>query len=228
MLLLYQAPLLKERCMDANFWHEKWETNRIGFHESQPNPLLVAHFHSLSLRQGSRIFVPLCGKTLGIAWLLSNGYRVAGAELSEMAIRQLFAELGIEPEVTDVGDLKHYHATDIDIFVGDVFAVTREMLGDVDAVFDRAALVALPEAIRIQYTNYIKDITDYAPQLLITFEYDQRLMNGPPFSVTGEEVSRHYASDYDISPLATEDIGLKGTQAVSEKVWLLQSVNNRG
>lgn len=213
--------------MDANFWHERWESNRIGFHESQPNPLLVAHFDSLSLQQSHRIFVPLCGKTLDIAWLLSNGYRVVGAELSELAIRQLFAELGIEPKVANVDNLKHYHATDIDIFVGDVFAVTREMVGAVDAVFDRAALVALPEETRKRYTKHLMHLTDHAPQLLITYEYDQRLMNGPPFSVTGEEVRRHYASHYDIAPLATEDIGLKGTQSVREKVWLLQPVNNR-
>ena len=60
--------------MDANFWLQKWENNQIGFHENKPNPLLVKYFHILSLEKGSRIFLPLCGKSLDMAWLLSRGY----------------------------------------------------------------------------------------------------------------------------------------------------------
>lgn len=210
--------------MDADFWHQKWETNVIGFHESKANPLLVAHFKELSLAKDSRVFVPLCGKTLDIAWLLSKGYRVAGVELSELAIEQLFAELGIEPEITDIGEIKHYSATDIDIFVGDIFELTRKMLGTVDAVFDRAALVALPENMRTQYTRHLTDITANAPQLLLTFEYDQKLMDGPPFSVREEAVSQNYKDHYDISLLARVDVvnGLRGSLAAKESVWLLK------
>src|SRR5258708_29645765 len=104
--------------MDAKFWHQRWEANEIGFHESNANPLLLTHFKALSRPKGSRVFVPLCGKTLDIAWLLSNGYQIAGVELSELAIKQLFVELGIEAEITDIGEVKHYSATAIDIFVG--------------------------------------------------------------------------------------------------------------
>jgi thiopurine S-methyltransferase len=111
--------------MDANFWHQRWETNQIGFHESQANPLLTTYFKDLSIANGSRVFVPLCGKTLSIAWLLSEGYRVAGAELSELAIQQLFAELGIEPKITDMGAMKRYSGTDINIFVCDIFYLTH-------------------------------------------------------------------------------------------------------
>ena len=210
--------------MDANFWHQRWAANEIGFHQSQVNPLLVTYFNALSLMKGSRVFVPLCGKTLDIGWLLSNGYRIAGAELSELAIQQLFGELGVEPEITDKGEVKHYHATNIDIFVGDVFDLTRQMLGSIDAVFDRAALVALPENIRFRYTKHLTDLTDNAPQLLITFEYDQKLMEGPPFSVSSDEVSRHYQESYEISPLKSLDVrgGLRGKFAAKENVWLLK------
>lgn len=210
--------------MDADFWHQKWETNVIGFHESEANPLLVAYFKELSLATGSRVFVPLCGKTLDIAWLLSKGYRVAGIELSELAIEQLFAELGIEPEITDIGEIRHYSATDIDIFVGDIFELTRKMLGTIDAVFDRAALVALPENMRARYAKHLTDITANAPQLLITFEYDQKLMDGPPFSVREEAVSQNYKDSYDISLLTRVDVvnGLKGSLAAKESVWLLR------
>lgn len=206
--------------MDANFWHQRWETNQIGFHESKVNPLLIAHFPALSLPKGSRVFVPLCGKTLDIGWLLSHGYRVAGAELSELAIQQLFVELGVEPQIMDMGEIKHYTATDIDIFVGDIFNLTQKMLGSVDGVFDRAALVALQETMRIQYTKHVADITDNAPQLLITYEYDQKLMEGPPFSISNEEVSRHYKGGYEIAPLASVEV--MGKLAGKENVWLLK------
>lgn len=212
--------------MDANFWHQRWESNNIGFHESKANPLLVSYFKSLSKPKGSRVFVPLCGKTLDIAWLLSNGYRIAGAELSELAIKNLFAEIGTEPEITGIGELKHYSATAIDIFVGDIFDLSREMLGPIDAVYDRAALVALPETTRIRYTKHVTSITDNASQLLITYEYDQKLMDGPPFSISGEEVNGHYKDGYVISHLADLEVkgGLKGRYAAKENVWLLKSL----
>ncbi|MEP7289012.1 MAG: thiopurine S-methyltransferase [Chloroflexota bacterium] len=210
--------------MDVKFWHQRWEANDIPFHESKANPLLVTYFKELSIAKGSRVFVPLCGKTLDIAWLLSNGYRVAGVELSELAVKQLFVELGIEPEITDISEVKYYSATDIDIFVGDIFNLTRKLLGSIDAIFDRAALVALSENMRIRYSKHVTDITGNAPQLLITYEYDQKLMQGPPFSISNEEVSRHYKDSYKISPLISLDVmgGLKG-RVVKENVWLLNT-----
>src|SRR6187551_2260702 len=108
--------------MDPNFWHQRWEKNEIAFHEGKPNALLVQYLHELSLAKGRRIFLPLCGKTRDIAWLLANGYRVAGAELSRIAIEQLFAELGVQPSITAIGTVERYSARDIDIFVGDFFA----------------------------------------------------------------------------------------------------------
>ena len=151
--------------MDTNFWHQKWENNELGFHESEANPLLVKYFNELSLAEGSRVFVPLCGKTLDIAWLLSNGFRVVGAELSETAITQLFAELGVMSNRSVVGEVKHYSAKDIDIFVGDIFTVSSKTLGLVDAVYDRAALVALPEEMRHRYTAHLMEITHQAQRL---------------------------------------------------------------
>ncbi len=168
--------------MDKNFWHQRWENNEIGFHESKANPLFVSHFKNLAIEKGSCVFLPLCGKSLDIGWLLSNGSRVVGVDLSELAIKQLFAELGVEPGITDIGEIKHYSAKDIDIFVGDIFALTGDMLRPVDAVFDRGGLVALPEDIRSRYTKHVANITDNAPQLLISYKYNQDLMDGPRLS----------------------------------------------
>ena len=211
--------------MDPSFWHQKWEKSEIAFHESEANPLLVKHVNELSLANGSRVFVPLCGKTRDISWLLSNGYRVAGAELSQIAIEQLFMELGLQPEISTVGEVEQWSANRLDIFVGDIFALSRKMLGPVDGIYDRAALVAFPEDMRHRYTAHLTGMTGKAPQLLICYDYDQSLMQGPPFSIRNEEVYRHYADTYEVTLMASTDVsgGLKGKCAAKESVWLLKS-----
>lgn len=209
--------------MDAQFWHDRWASNEIGFHKSEANPLLVKYLGELPLATGSRIFLPLCGKTLDIGWLLSRGFQVAGAELSGIAIQQLFAQLGVTPTITKVGALDHYHAPQVDLFVGDIFAVPPALLGPVDAVYDRAALVALPQQMRARYTAHLTTLTAQSPQLLISFEYDQHAMEGPPFSVTTAEIHQHYGHRYDITVLASLDVpgGLKGRCPATERVYLL-------
>jgi len=210
--------------MKASFWHEKWVKGEIAFHESETNQQLLAHFDKLALPKGSRVFLPLCGKTRDIAWLLNSGYRVVGAELSELAIKALFDDLGVEPEISSVGELIHYRAKDIDIFVGDIFNVSTELLGTVDAIYDRAALVALPETMRNQYTSHLINVTDKAPQLLITYAYNQQLMDGPPFSINEEEVKRHYAETYQVTIVDSMNVegGLKGKVTSVETTWLLK------
>jgi thiopurine S-methyltransferase len=209
--------------MDASFWHNRWQTNQTGWHEPTVNPLLIAHFPSLNLAPGSRVFVPLCGKSLDLGWLLSRGYAVAGAELSELAVTQLFAEIGMEPSISVVGKHRLFHGEGIDIFVGDLFDLSRETLGSIDAVYDRAALVALPEAVRVQYTAHLKAITALAPQLVIGYEYDQTAVAGPPFSVTPDELYRHYSHDYTLTLLSRVEVpgGLKGKCPATEHIWRL-------
>lgn len=210
--------------MDPEFWHNKWHTNEIGFHMSEANPMLLAHFQRLQLQPGQRVFVPLCGKTLDIAWLLDQGFRVVGVELSILAIDQLFSNLGIRPEVTEYEELIHYRAPNLDVFIGDIFLVSPELLGVVDAVYDRAALVALPADMRAQYTQHVLSITATAPQLLITFDYDQACLPGPPFCVDEAEVDRHYGAAYQIQLLESAAVpgNLKGVCPAQELVMLLQ------
>ena len=211
--------------MDASFWHQRWGANDIPFHERAANPLLVKYFQALSLGKGGRVFLPLCGKTLDIGWLLSNGYDVAGAELSEIAVKQLFIELGMEPEISEIETLQHYRAKSIDIFVGDIFHLSSKTLGSVDAIYERAALVALPGEMRDRYAAHLMEMTSKAPQLLICYEYDQALMEGPPFSISNEEVHRHYEGHYELTLLERANVlgGLKGKCAAKENVWLLHT-----
>jgi thiopurine S-methyltransferase len=209
--------------MDRDFWHRKWENKETGFHESEANPLMLKHLGALGLATGSRVFVPLCGKTLDIHWLLAQGYRVAGVELSTIAVEQLFAELGLIPEIVRDGELLHYRARHLDIFVGDVFALSAQLLGPVDAIYDRAAYVALGGDTRTRYAAHLTAVTNAAPQLLICYSYDQALMAGPPFAIGDDEVATTYGGRYALTLLEKADIagGFKGRFPAAEHVWLL-------
>lgn len=210
--------------MEASFWHAKWEKNEIGFHLDEVNPLLREHFDQLALDTGSRIFVPLCGKSRDIGWLLAAGYRVVGAELSRMAVEQLFSDLGVAPRIEQTGTLTRFAAEAIDIYAGDIFELSAAQLGQVDAVYDRAALVAFPEAMRRRYADHLAAISNRARQLLIAYEYDQHLQNGPPFSVCPDEVRHLYGPRYGLTLLASTEVagGLRGKCPATEHVWLLR------
>lgn len=210
--------------MHADFWHDKWERNDIGFHEGKPNALLTKHIDKLNLATKSRLFLPLCGKSLDIVWFLSKGYQVVGIELNRLAVEQLFDTLEIIPTIESVGKMMRYYTDALDIFVGDFFDLDAETLGNVDAVYDRAALVALPTNMREEYTAHLQNITHQAQQLLICFTYDQSQLPGPPFSISDEELHTHYAETYTLTLLdnQTVDGGLKGQCAAKEKAWLFR------
>ncbi|MDX2267127.1 MAG: thiopurine S-methyltransferase [Bryobacter sp.] len=213
--------------MDPDYWHQKWANRQVNFHQPQPNALLVEHLSALALLSGARILVPLCGKSLDIHWLLDQGYHVVGAELSRLAVEELYAELGHSPTLTTTltpGPLDHFSAPMLDVFAGDIFHLTSETLGPlapIDAIYDRAALVALPPDTRTRYAHHLQRLTRGAPQLLLTFEYDQNTMPGPPFSVPAEEVHRHYAPGYSLTELARQPVpgGLKGFCPAEEIAW---------
>lgn len=210
--------------MEPDFWHRKWEANEIAFHEGEANTLLVRHFHSLGLAPGARVFVPLCGKSRDLNWLLGHGFAVVGAELSRLAVEQLFAELGVVPEITEIGPLERFAAEGLTVFVGDIFDLKRDTLGPVDAIYDRAALVALPEPLRGRYAAHLVHLTHGAPQLLIAFDYEPSLLVGPPFTVPEHEVRRLYGAAYHPTLLEKHPLkgGLRGAEPVAEDAWKLE------
>lgn len=209
--------------MEPSFWLDRWANNQIGWHEADFNPLLTAHFAALHLPPQARVFVPLCGKTRDIAWLLQQGYRVVGSELSELAVQQLFDELGVAPTIADVGNLRRYYAEAIDIYAGDIFDLDARRLGAVDGIYDRAALVALPPDMRAHYASHLIALAGNAPQLLISFDYDQKLMPGPPHAVLTAELWQLYGAHYRLELLAAPAVagGLKGVAPAHEMVWHL-------
>lgn len=213
--------------MDGDFWRRKWRDNQLGWHQPVAHPMLLSRLAALDLAEEARVFVPLCGKSLDIHWLVANGFRVAGAELVETAVEQLFSELGLEPSISQARASRRYGAEGIDVFVGDLFDLDRDELGQVDAVYDRAALVAMPAALRPAYATHVAEITARAPQLLITFDYDQSQLEGPPFSVDDQEVRGLYGDVYEALFLDSAEVagGLKGKCPATEKAWLLRSAD---
>ncbi|MGB3725675.1 MAG: thiopurine S-methyltransferase [Glaciecola sp.] len=212
--------------MDANFWHQRWKKNEIGFHESEGSLLLKRYFDTLPLSengQGARIFVPLCGKTRDIAWLLNKGLKVVAIELNQQAVEALFEELGVKPNITKQTPFTVFSAPNIVVYVGDFFALQAQHIQPVDAIFDRAALVALPPQLREQYTQHLLAISQHCPQLLITYHYDQALFKGPPFSVPASEVFSHYEQTLVVTPLYTGKIdgGFRGHNDVFESAYVL-------
>ncbi len=211
--------------MNPDFWHERWNENRIGFHEADSNPMLSEFFDRLSLKPGGRIFVPLCGKSNDLHWLSAQGYTVVGIELNQLAVETFFAhEVGTE--ITEQGACRLYKSNNIEIFVGDFFDLSDEMLGPIDAIYDRAALVALPASMRGRYVDHLANITKTAPQLLISFDYDQALMKGPPFSVPSAEIANLYDGVYRHKLLSSQEITGKLEEKCqgSENAWLLEAI----
>lgn len=181
--------------MDAQFWRQCWQRGRIGFHQPKVLPLLPKHWPSLALGGNGRVLVPLCGKSLDMHWLAAQGHDVLGIELSTLAVEQFFIEAGLQPERYRSALGEHYCAGRIEIIQGDAFALRREDLADIVGIYDRAALVALPPAMRAGYITAIYDqLRAGCRGLLITLEYDQQQMDGPPFSVPQLEVESQLAA----------------------------------
>lgn len=212
--------------MNICFWNERWEKNEIAFHMKEVHPMMIKYFDKLHLSKGNRIFIPLCGKTLDISWLLSKGFYIVGIEINQEAVNMLFDELDVNPTISEFDTFTLYSAHNIEIFVGDFFNLTSEILGNVDAIYDRAALVALPIEMRLEYTSHLLNITNAASQLLISYEYEEKLKKGPPFSVKEMEIEHHYINYYEMTLLEENfDIpnGLKKKFNAKETIWLLKN-----
>ncbi len=216
--------------MYDEYWQKKWESNEIGFHQANPNPLLNRYFETLDLQPGSRVFVPLCGKSMDMLWLAQQGYQVVGVELSTIACRAFFEEHAIPFTVTQLEHFTLYHSAKITLLEGDLFHVSKDLLGQIDAVFDRAALVALPQATRRRYADFLMDLLPpNLRMLLVAFTYDQQAMQGPPFSVDSHEVAELYGAKFHIEVLFNEAVPkisphlqAKGLTWASEQAYCLR------
>ncbi|MCY1339453.1 Thiopurine S-methyltransferase [compost metagenome] len=216
--------------MDEQFWRSRWAENQIGFHQSEVNPYLQRYWPQLALPHGCQVLVPLCGKTLDMAWLAGQGHRVLGVELAERAVQDFFAEQGLTPRVTQQGVLRRYSAGAIAILQGDFFAVTAADVAQCQALYDRAALIALPPPMRDDYVAHLQRILPArCVGLMVTLDYEQARMDGPPFSVPETEVCRHLQAGWEVEMLERNDVlgnnwkfASRGLDALHEPVFRLR------
>lgn len=207
--------------MEADFWHERWAEREIGFHQQEINSFLQRYWSKLELPRESRVLVPLCGKSTDMVWLAQQGHSVIGVELSEMAVQEFFEELKVAPAVDETGPFKRYAVDNIELLVGDFFALTAQDLADVAAVYDRAALVALPPEMRRDYAKLLTSLLPAQVQaLLITFEYRPGDAEGPPFSIAADEVDSLFQDRCNISKLDSQYFDLRGVDATEHAFHL--------
>ncbi|WP_447983310.1 thiopurine S-methyltransferase [Nitrospira sp. Nam74] len=192
--------------MESEFWHQRWASNQIGFHEGQVNAYLAGHYELLGLTPGQTVFVPLCGKSVDLRWLADQGAHVLGVELSPIAVKSFFAEQELTPRTRKEGAFAVWESGPIRILSGNYFALTPAHLAGVHAVYDRAALIALSPERRADYVAHLDRLLPGARRtLLVTLEYPQEQMQGPPFSVAESEVHRLFA-DARVERLGAQDV----------------------
>jgi thiopurine S-methyltransferase len=210
--------------MEAEFWQQRWEEGRIGFHREEVMPLLTQYWPALAVPAGGQVFVPLAGKSLDMLWFAAQGHRVLGVELSPLAVEQFFTENGLQPEVHPSPYGIHYRAGAIELICGDAFALDEAALADCAAVYDRAALIALPPAMRQRYAEQLyARLPAGCHGLLITLEYPQAEKNGPPFSVDETEVHDLFDPRWEVERLERRDILANEPSFVAEGVTALST-----
>lgn len=193
--------------MHADFWHKRWERNQIGFHQEQVNPYLEQYWPTLAIEAGARVLVPLCGKSLDLAWLAGQGLQVLGVELSQRAVEDFFSEQGIAPERLEQGAFVRYRAGDVELWCGDFFQLSAGDVAGCTGLYDRAALIALPPEMRERYAAHLSAILPKGcAGLLVTMDYDQSQLDGPPFAVVGDEVHQLFGSRWQVREEAAQDI----------------------
>jgi len=212
---------------DHRYWLDKWERSDIGFHQPKPHPLLKQFFHVLQLAKNARVFVPLCGASIDMIWLLEQGYQVVGIELSELACESFFATHKLPFTTSKTGDFTLYQNPSITLICGDYFKLTRDLLGPVDAVYDRAALIALTKEQRAKYVQHLFKLVDSQTKtFIITIIYDEQTMQGPPFPVFSSEVQSLYSKHQSIKLIheqtiksISQHLQAKGLKEASEQVY---------
>jgi len=214
--------------MHHEFWHERWRTRQIGFHQSSPHPFLERWWSTIGAPRGARVYVPLCGKSLDMVWLAVHGHTVVGSELSPVAVQEFFGEQGAAPGVEQRGPFKRHAANAFEIFEGDAFELTPELLGPVGAAYDRAGLVSLPPALRPAYVrSFAHLLPPGIPALLVAFEYPQQLRDGPPFSIEPEEAAELFGGDFEVRELERINIIAESPKFAERGVKALYEVAYR-
>jgi thiopurine S-methyltransferase len=188
--------------MEISYWQSRWQNNNIGWHSGRVYPPLPATWPLLSLTFNPKVLVPLCGKSLDMSWLAKQGCYVIGVEVSQKALQEFMNHHPEEFQRESNYGFPIYKSKKIELWEGDFFKLPYVELPDLDLIYDKASIVAFPPKMRKHYGQKILDLCGNSTQILLqTFEYDQKEMNGPPFSVKKEEIENHFGQQFQISLL---------------------------
>ena len=210
-----------------NLWESRWQEERIGFHLKEVNPYLMRFSDQLLHQNPDRVFVPLCGKTLDLCWLTKKTKKVIGVELVSKAVKDFFTENNIDYLIQQDKTLQKFSSKSIDIYLSDFFDLNHEQTSSFKAIYDRASIVAIEKPERREYVDHLISFLDPAGRiLLITLEYNQNQMEGPPYSVPAEEIEKLFAPLGSVKLLETCDIlddrfRNKGLTRFLENVFLI-------
>ena len=185
-------------------WLDRWKKGTTGWHRSDINPQLIENINQLVEARPQKIFVPLCGASLDMKYLIDKGFHVVGVELSPLAIDRFFKENQIEHKVSKVEDFDLYEGKNIDIYCGDFFKLKKDYFYDVSCVYDRAALIALNPDLQKKYARHLKEILPNSTKiLLLTMFYPQNEMEGPPYSVGDDKVEVLFSEFKEIKKISS-------------------------
>jgi len=202
-------------------WAQRWNSRRIGFHLKDVNPILVKYLPELLKtststtceadidvdvdddgnkqdQQHRRIFVPLCGKAIDMAYLaslpsssssLSSSVQleVVGLEGIRAALEEFIQEypnLNIKPIITTNnnanGDNSSHRNIKLEQFVGDNITLLKgdyfdlleeEIGGKFDYIYDRGSMVAIEPQLRTLYVEILKSLLKPdGKMILVTLE----------------------------------------------------------
>jgi thiopurine S-methyltransferase len=180
--------------MDAEYWKKRWAEGQTSFHKEEPHPALLTHEPRLTGGTPSRVLVPLCGKSVDLRWLAARGHSVVGVDLARVALEAFFHESGVTPTPVDLGGHPALTAGTITLVEADLFELDPGALGPFDAVWDRAAIIALPPDLSRPYAQQVRAMMKPgARALVVALEYEPTAMNGPPFAITREAVQSAWA-----------------------------------
>jgi thiopurine S-methyltransferase len=215
---------------DPEFWRDRWDRGEIGFHQSQVNADLQAHWPRLQCPQSATVFVPMCGKSVDMVWLHAQQHTVIGVELSAVAVTDFFSEQKLQPVRTRAGRLERWSVAGYELYVGDFFDLGAELLTQVRAVYDRAALIALPPPLRVRYARHLSALLGAGcPMLLLTMDYPQQQMPGPPFAVGEAVVHALFGEEFTVRQIASRDalheeprFQKRGLTSRDEQAYLLE------
>ncbi len=213
--------------MKYSFWLQKWEKNEIGFHQADVHELLRHYWPSEKIQRRLPeklcVFVPLCGKSLDMLWLWQQGCHVYGNELSEIAVQAFFNENELSFTVQAESSGKIYKHHKLQIYQRDFWSLHTKNLQDINIIYDRAALIALPDTMRQHYVQHLQYLVPQAAIFLISIEYEVGLFTGPPFCVSETEIRNLYANHYTITKL-TENKSAVRNFPICEKLYWLERI----